>query len=80
MLYEGFTSLDIVGPYEMLAGLPGAQGIFVAKEPGLITADTGISSIHATAGMTEVTTPDIVVVPEQPLTGRRWKSLKASAS
>ena len=32
-LYERFTALDAVGPYEVLSRLPGATVRFVAVEP-----------------------------------------------
>ncbi|MFV1992140.1 MAG: DJ-1/PfpI family protein [Acidimicrobiales bacterium] len=63
VLYEGLTTLDIVGPYEVLVRLPGASGVFVAGEAGAITADTGILSLTATASFSDVPKPDIVVVP-----------------
>ncbi len=63
LLYEGLTTLDIVGPYEVLSRLPGASGVFVAAEKGPVTADTGILSLNATATFAEVREPAIVVVP-----------------
>ena len=31
LLYDRFTALDAIGPYEVLSGLPGAQVIFPAS-------------------------------------------------
>ena len=40
LLYDGFTTLDIVGGYESLARIPNMQTEFVAKEVGIYAADT----------------------------------------
>ncbi|ABD11920.1 hypothetical protein ThrDRAFT_04457 [Frankia casuarinae] len=34
MLYDRFTGLDAIGPYEILARIPGAEVIFAAARPG----------------------------------------------
>ncbi|MEU0494006.1 DJ-1/PfpI family protein [Mycobacterium sp. NPDC006124] len=62
VLYPGFTALDVVGPYEVLARLPGAEVVFVAERPGLVRNDLGSLSIDAVAGLDEVTRPDVVVI------------------
>ena len=36
LLYDRFTVLDAIGPYQMLSGLPGARVTFVAECPGPI--------------------------------------------
>ncbi len=41
VLYPGFTALDIIGPFEALAFVPGHDAVFVAAEPGPVTDDTG---------------------------------------
>ena len=38
-LYDRFTALDAIGPYEVLSRLPGAGVDFVAHEPGLVRTD-----------------------------------------
>jgi putative intracellular protease/amidase len=62
-LFPGFTALDAIGPYEVLSRLPGADVVFVAEQPGLITTDTGRPTFEVTVGLTEVPAPDVVVVP-----------------
>ena len=62
-LYDRFTALDIVGPFQVLAELPGAECVFVAEAPGPVLDHTGVLSMVATAAFDEVTAPDIVVVP-----------------
>ena len=66
LLYEGFTALDAVGPYEVLARLPGADVTFVAAERGVVTSDTGFLRLVATARLDEVAQADIVLVPGGP--------------
>ena len=41
-LFDRFTALDAVGPYEVLSRLPGATVTFVAAEPGPIATDNGM--------------------------------------
>ena len=62
-LYDGFTALDAVGPYEVLGGLPGATVLFAAEKTGPVTADTGALSLVAQASLDDVPRPDIVLVP-----------------
>ena len=62
-LYDRFTALDIVGPFQALAEVPGAQCVFVAESAGPVLDHTGVLSLVATATFDEVTAPDIVVVP-----------------
>ena len=62
VLYPGFTALDVIGPYEVLGRLPGAEVVFVAENPGLVVNDLGSLSISAVAGLDAVTKPDVVVI------------------
>lgn len=63
LLYDGLTALDAVGPYEVLALLPGARVQFVAKEAGPKRTDSGFLSLTADHSLGEVPRPDIVLVP-----------------
>ncbi len=63
VLYPGFTALDVLGPYEVLKMLPGAELRFVAKEPGPIPTDRGILVVGATHSFDETLNPDLVLVP-----------------
>ncbi len=65
LLYEDMTALDAVGPYEVLARLPGAEMRFVATRPGPITTDEGLVLV-ADAGLDDVPAPDVVLVPGGP--------------
>ncbi len=66
LLYEGFTALDAIGPYEVLARLPGAELTFAAARAGVVTSDTGFLNATATAGIDEVREADILLVPGGP--------------
>ncbi|MFJ6631910.1 DJ-1/PfpI family protein [Streptomyces sp. NPDC091376] len=66
LLYDRFTSLDAVGPFELLSRLPGAETVFVSKQPGPVRNDQGNLALVADRAITEVTAPDIVVVPGGP--------------
>jgi transcriptional regulator GlxA family with amidase domain len=62
-LYPKFTLLDIAGPFQVLADVPGDDVVFVASQPGHVTDHTGRSGLIASAGFDEVPAPDVVVVP-----------------
>ena len=66
LLYDRFTTLDAVGPYEVLSRLRGAQVTFVAQQPGPVTADTGMLSLMAEQSIAELPHPDLVLVPGGP--------------
>lgn len=66
--YPGFTALDMIGPYEVLRNLPGAQVRFVWHEAGPITADSGVLVIGATHTLAETPSPDVILVPGGPST------------
>jgi putative intracellular protease/amidase len=63
LLFERLTALDAVGPYEVLSRLPDAQVKFVASEPGPKTTETRSLALVADHALTEVSEPDILVVP-----------------
>nr|WP_062331026.1 DJ-1/PfpI family protein [Herbidospora sakaeratensis] len=65
-LYPGFTALDAVGPYTVLAFAPGVAVTFVAAEPGPVADDQDSLSITATAAFDDLPDPDVVVVPGGP--------------
>ena len=63
LIYEGLTALDIVGPYEVLSQIPGADVRFVAKRPGSIKVDSGAFSIGTDHQLADVPRPEVFVVP-----------------
>lgn len=62
-LYERFTALDAIGPYDVLSRLPGATVTFAAAHAGPVRADTGMLAITADAALADVPEPDILLVP-----------------
>ena len=62
-LFDDFTALDAIGPFEVLWRMPNAEVQFVAVEPGLKRPDIGFPGIEATVPLSDVTDPDIIVVP-----------------
>ncbi|BCJ73426.1 hypothetical protein CS0771_29700 [Catellatospora sp. IY07-71] len=63
LLYPGFTALDAVGPYDVLARLPDTHVTFVAKEPGPVVADTGLLTMHADTALADLPEPNVLVIP-----------------
>jgi putative intracellular protease/amidase len=62
LIYEGFTALDAIGPYEVLSCLPGAKVHFVSAEAGLKRAHTRFLSVLADYSLNDVADPDVIVV------------------
>jgi transcriptional regulator GlxA family with amidase domain len=61
-LYDRFTALDAVGPYEVLWRLPGATVRWVGVEARPYATDRGLKLV-AEATLDDVPAPDVVVVP-----------------
>ncbi|MBI0384418.1 DJ-1/PfpI family protein, partial [Streptomyces albiflaviniger] len=66
LLYDRFTALDAVGPYEVLSRIPGAEVVFTAARSGPVVTDMGSLALTAAVPLSEVTAPDIVLVPGGP--------------
>jgi putative intracellular protease/amidase len=66
LLFDRFTALDAVGPYETLGRAPDAELVFVAEEAGPVRTDQGTLAITADRTLAEVPSPDIVIVPGGP--------------
>jgi putative intracellular protease/amidase len=62
-LYDRFTALDAIGPYEVLSRLPGARLDFVATEPGIVRTDTGMLAVSVERSLADVPDPDVILVP-----------------
>lgn len=65
-VYDRFTALDAIGPYEVLSRLPGARVTFVAERPGPVRTDNGMLTLAVERGLGELPSPAIVVVPGGP--------------
>ncbi|MCY0922415.1 MULTISPECIES: DJ-1/PfpI family protein [unclassified Streptomyces] len=66
LLYDGFTALDAIGPFDTLGRLQGAETVFVSERPGPVRTDNGSLALVSDKSLGEVTRPDIVVVPGGP--------------
>jgi putative intracellular protease/amidase len=62
-LYDGFTALDAVGPYDVLSRIPGAEVKFVAVEAGPKRSENGMLEMTADHPIADVPSPEILVVP-----------------
>ncbi|MFZ3473988.1 DJ-1/PfpI family protein [Streptomyces sp. 4.24] len=74
LLYDQFTALDAVGPFDTLGRLQGAQTVFVSEHPGPVRTDNGSLELVAEKGLGEVTRPDIVIVPGGPSSDGQMKN------
>jgi len=61
-LYDRFTALDAVGPYEVLWRLPGARVRWIGAEARPYSTDRGLQLV-AEATFEDVPSPDVIVVP-----------------
>ena len=62
-LYPEFTSLDALGPYQILQHLPGAEVFFVADQAGELADDYGMLRMKIDRTFADVPHPDVLVVP-----------------
>jgi putative intracellular protease/amidase len=68
-LYERFTSLDAMGPFQVLSSLPGAVVTFVAEKAGPVTDESGFLTVTARAAFDDLPDPDVLLVPGGTITG-----------
>ena len=66
LIYDKFTALDAIGPYEVLSRLSGAEVVFAAERPGPVRTDTGMLAVTADVALADAPHPDIVLVPGGP--------------
>jgi putative intracellular protease/amidase len=62
LIYDGFTALDAIGPYEVLSCLPDVKVHFVSTERGPKRTHTNFLSITADYALEEISDPDVIVV------------------
>ncbi|WP_031513804.1 DJ-1/PfpI family protein [Streptomyces sp. NRRL F-5123] len=65
-LFDGFTALDAVGPYEVLRNLPDADIVFAAPAAGPVTDGAGRLVLTADAVFDDIAAADVLVVPGGP--------------
>ena len=63
LLFDRITALDAVGPYEVLARLPGARVTFAAPQAGEIRTDNRALGLVADVSLDEIGACDLLVVP-----------------
>jgi putative intracellular protease/amidase len=61
-IFDDFTALDAIGPYEVLSRC-GGRVRFVAPQAGPVRTDNGMLSVLAEAPLSDVTAADVLVVP-----------------
>jgi transcriptional regulator GlxA family with amidase domain len=66
LLYDRFTALDCIGPYEVLHNLPGTDVKFVSLDGGTVRADSGRLAISTDYSIDDVASPAVVLVPGGP--------------
>ena len=62
-LYDRFTALDAVGPYEVLSRLPDSKLTFVGYEVGPVRTDNERLAMYADAVFEDIPEPDVIMVP-----------------
>jgi putative intracellular protease/amidase len=65
-IYDRFTALDAVGPYEVLSRVPGARVHWLAHAPGPVRSDNDMLGLVADAAYEDLPDPEIVLVPGGP--------------
>jgi putative intracellular protease/amidase len=63
VLFNRFTALDAVGPYETLQRLPDTTVTFVGHRRGEVRTENGYLGLTADKTFDEVTAPEVVIVP-----------------
>jgi transcriptional regulator GlxA family with amidase domain len=63
LVFDRITALDLVGPYEVLARLPGAKVTLVGPARGEVRTDNRALGLVADAALEEITACDLLVVP-----------------
>jgi len=62
-IYDGFTALDAIGPYDVLSRLPGAEVVLCAEEAGEKRTESAMVGVTADRTLAQVDRPDVIVVP-----------------
>lgn len=62
-LFDRFTALDAVGPYQVLSSLPGARVRFLAAEAGPVRSDDRMLTLVAEGRWEDSSEPEVLVVP-----------------
>jgi transcriptional regulator GlxA family with amidase domain len=62
VLYENFTALDLIGPYEVIGGWPDAEMHYLAMSDAPVASDHGLT-VTPTDTPATLPAPDVVLIP-----------------
>ena len=66
VIFDGVTSLDAIGGYEVLSRIPGMEVEWAAMRRGVVAADTRALGLLAFRALAEIPSTDILYVPGGP--------------
>lgn len=69
-LYQGFTALDAIGPYEILTHLPDAETVICAETAGVVDDHNDLVHLRVDKSFADVPRPDVLLVPGGPCAGQ----------
>ena len=62
-LYEGFTALDAIGPYQVFSNMPGVEVVICAERTGELWDDNHLLHFEIDHDFADVPRPDVLLVP-----------------
>jgi transcriptional regulator GlxA family with amidase domain len=62
-LYPEFTSLDAIGPYQVLTQVPGVEVVLCAAQTGRLSDDNDLLHLDVEHTFDEIARPDVLLVP-----------------
>jgi transcriptional regulator GlxA family with amidase domain len=62
LLFDNYTALDVIGPYEVLSKIPDSKIYLVAVKPGIYMDIKGLQ-LSAGYSLKDIENPDILVIP-----------------
>ncbi|MFM2359419.1 MAG: hypothetical protein RLY16_1412 [Bacteroidota bacterium] len=62
LIYDGYNTLDAMGPYHILASISGAKTFFIGKQKGMVKNQRGLS-VKVDSSINEINHLDILVIP-----------------
>lgn len=62
-LFDRFTALDAIGPYQVLSAIPGANVRFLGPEAGPVRTDNRMLTVLVDGHWEDLPDPDVLVVP-----------------
>ena len=69
-LYDGFTALDAIGPYQVFTNVPGVEVVLCAERAGPLLDDNRLLRFDIDHSFDDVTAPDLLLVPGGIITRR----------